>query len=128
MHKNLAKWLPNRICNESVAITLATAGDVVIGDLAIGDLTIECLGVRAIESLDVRVAIIVVKMMKRKMVATSRFSNVDASILILVAILHRIVFASLSRSSTRTKNSVVLVLVEDLREFSKRVRNLFLLS
>ena len=82
MHKNLAKWLPNRICKESVAITLSTTGDVAIGDRAIGDLTIE--------SLDVRVAIIVVKMMS-KMVATSGFSNVDSSILILVAILHRMV-------------------------------------
>ena len=127
MHKNLAKWLPHRICKESVAITLSTTSDVAIGDLAIGDLVIECLGVRAISSLDFRVAIIVVKM-KRKMVATNRFSNVDSSIAILVAILHRMVFASFSRSSTRTRNSVVLVLVEDLREFSKRIRNLFFLS
>ena len=67
---------------ESVAITLSTSGDLVI------------------ERLGVRVATIVVRMMKRK-VATSRFSN------------YRMVFAVLSRSS-ELRNSVVLVLVEDL--------------
>ena len=54
-------------CKESVAITLSTNCD----------LAIECLGVRAIESLDSRVATIVLRMMKRK-VATSRFSNFDS--------------------------------------------------
>ena len=63
MCKNLAKWLPHRICKESAAITLSTTCD----------LAIECLGVRAIEGLDVRVATIVVRMMKRKKVATRRF-------------------------------------------------------
>ena len=54
MRKNIAKWLPHRICKESVAIT----------DLAIGD-----LGFR----LGVRVATVVVGMMKRKKFATSEF-------------------------------------------------------
>ena len=94
MRKNLAKWLPHRICKESAATTLSTTCD-----LAIGDLAIECLGVRAIESPDVRVATIVVKMMKRKKIATSKFSNFDSSILILLEILHRMVFASFSRFS-----------------------------
>ena len=56
MCKNLAKWLPHRICTESAAITLSTTCD----------LDIECVCVRAIWSLDVRVATIVVRMMKRK--------------------------------------------------------------
>ena len=42
MRKNLAKWLPYRICKESVAFALFTTCDLSIGDLAI-------------ESLDVRV-------------------------------------------------------------------------
>ena len=67
---------------------------------------------RAIERLDVRVANIVVRMMKRK-VATSRFSNLGSAIPGLLAMLHRMVFAVLSRSSEQM-NSVVLVLVEDL--------------
>ena len=48
--------------------------DLAIGDLAFGDLAIGCLGVRAIESLDVRVrvATIVVRMMKRTKIATSK--------------------------------------------------------
>ena len=62
---------------------------ITLSSLAIGDLAIECLGVRAIdESLDVRVATIVARKMKKK-VATSRFSNLDSSILILLAMLHR---------------------------------------
>ena len=60
-----------------------------------------CLGVHAIESLDVRVPTNSVKMMKRNKVARSKSSNFD----------------SFSRSSEK-RNSVVLVLVEDLREFS----------
>ena len=62
MRKSLAKWLPQRICKESVAITLSTNCD----------LAIECLGVRAIESLDVLVATIVVMIMKRKKEAVRR--------------------------------------------------------
>ena len=93
MCKNLAKWLPHRICKASVAITLSTTCD-----LAIGDLATECLGVRAIESLDVRVATIVVKMMKRTF-ATSRLSNFNSSTPILFAMLHRMVFALFSSSS-----------------------------
>ena len=54
-----------------------------------------------------------VRMMKRKKVAIRRFSNVDSSILILVEILHRMFFATFSRSS-EWSNSVVLVVVEDL--------------
>ena len=73
---------------ESAAITLSTNCD----------LAIECLGVRAIESLDVRVATIVVKMMKRK-VATNRLCNLGSAIAGLLAMLHRMVFAVLSRSS-----------------------------
>ena len=94
MRKNLAKWLPHRFCKESVAFALFTTCD-----LAIGDLAIESLGVHAIESLDVRVATNLVKMMKRKKVARNRFSNVDSSIVILLATLHRMVLASFSRSS-----------------------------
>ena len=81
---------------ESVAITLFTTCD----------LAIECLGVRAIESLDVRVATMVLRMMKRKKVATSRFSNFDTSFLILLAMLHRMVFASFSRSSCIDQKSL----------------------
>ena len=51
MRKNLAKWLQHRFCKESVAFTFCTSCDLAIGDLASG-----CLGVHAIESLDVRVA------------------------------------------------------------------------
>ena len=91
---NLAKWLPHGIFKESVAITLFTTCD-----LATGDLAIECLGVRAIESLDVRVATIAERMMKRKKVATNRFSNVGSATPILLAVLHRMVFAFFSRSS-----------------------------
>ena len=56
------------------------------------------LGDLAIESLEVRVATIVVRMMKRKEVATSRFSNFDPATPVLLAMLHRMVFALLSRS------------------------------
>ena len=58
-------------------------GDLAISDLAIGDLAIGCLGVRAIESLDVRVRVATnfVEVMKRKKIATSKFSNLDSSIL-----------------------------------------------
>ena len=87
---------------ESVAITLST----------ICDLAIECFGIRAIKSLDVRVATIVVRMMKKK-VATSRFSNFGSAIPGLLAMLDQLVFAVLARSS-ESRNSVVLVLVEDL--------------
>ena len=87
--KNLAKWLPHRFCKESVAITLSTTCD----------LAIECLDVRAIGSLDVRVATIVVRMIKTKKVATSRFSNFDSATPSLLAMLHRMVFALLSHSS-----------------------------
>ena len=58
------------------------------------DLAIKCLGVHAIESLDVRVAAKFVKMMKKK-AARNKFSNLDSSILILLALLHRMVFASI---------------------------------
>ena len=78
MCKNLAKWLPHKICKESAAITLSTTCD----------LAIECLGVRAIEGLDVRVATIVVRMMKRKKVATRRFSNLGSATPVLFAMLH----------------------------------------
>ena len=91
----------------SVAITLSTNCD----------LAIECLGVRAFESLDVHVATIVVKIMKRK-VATSRFSNIVSAIPGLLAMLHRMVFPVLSRSPD-LRDSVVLVLVEGLWEFAK---------
>ena len=42
---------------------------------------------------------IFVKIMKSKKAARNRFSNFDSSIPILVAMLHRMVFASFSRSS-----------------------------
>ena len=89
-------------CKESVAFALFTACDLANG----------CLGVNAIESLDVRIATKFVKMMKRKKVARNKSSNFDSSIPILLAVLHRMVFASFSRSAERRK-SVVLVLVED---------------
>ena len=50
------------------------------------------------------------KMMKRKKVARNMFSNVG--ILGLLAVLHRMVFAVLSRSS-ENRNSVVFVFVAD---------------
>ena len=65
---------------ESAAITLSTNVD----------LAIDCLGVR--------VATIVVKMMKRKF-ATSEFSNCGCAIRVVLATLHRMVFVVLSRSS-----------------------------
>ena len=85
---------PHRFCKESVAFALFTTCD-----LAIGDLAIKCLGVHATESLGVRVATNFVKMIKRKQVARSKSSNLDLSIQILLAVLHRMVFASFSRSS-----------------------------
>ena len=85
MRKNLAKWLPRRICKESVAITLSTTCD----------LAIQCLGVLAIGCLGVHA---VVRMVMRK-VATSRFSNFDSATLILLAMLRRMVFVVHSRSS-----------------------------
>ena len=117
MRKNLAKWVPHRFCKAFAAFTLSATCDLAIGDL----------GVDAIESLDVGVASNFVKMMKRKKVARNRSSNFDSSISILLAMLHRVVLASFSRSSEE-RNSVVLVLVEDLREFSLWVHSLFLLS
>ena len=84
---------------------LCTTCDLAIGDLAIGDLAIGFLGVR--------VATIVVRMMKRKKVARNKSSNVDSSFLILLEVLHRMVFASFSRSSEQ-RNSFVFILVEDL--------------
>ena len=94
MCKHLAKWLPHRICTESVAITLSTTCD-----LAKGDLAIQCLGVRAIESLDVRVPTNFVEMMKRKEVARNKSSTCDSSTVLLLAMLHRMVFPSFSGSS-----------------------------
>ena len=79
---------------ESVAFALFTTCVLAIGDLAIG-----CLGVHAIETLDVRVATIFMKRMKKKKVVINKSSNSDSSILILLAVLHRRVFASFSRSS-----------------------------
>ena len=84
MRKNLAKWLPHRFSKESVAFALFTSFDLAIG----------CLGVHAIEGL----ATNFVKMMKRK-VAKNQSSNFDSSIQILLAVLHRMIFASFSRSS-----------------------------
>ena len=66
-----------------------------------------------LESPDVLGATIVVRMMKRKKVATRKFPNLDLSILILVEIILRMFFATFSRSS-EWSNSVVLVVVEDL--------------
>ena len=47
-------------------------------------------------SLDVRVATNYVKMMKMKKVARNKSSNFDSSILILLAVVHRMVFSSFS--------------------------------
>ena len=96
MRNNLAKLLPHRFCKESVAVTLSTT----------------CHGSRAIESPDVRVATIVVRVIKRKF-ATRRFSNSFSAIPSLLAMLHRMIFAVLSRSS-EYKSSVIFVLVEDV--------------
>ena len=74
-----------------------------------------CLGVHAIESLDVRVATNFVKVMKMTKAARNKLSNFDSSILILLATLHRMVFASFSRSA-EDRNYVGLILDEDLRE------------
>ena len=104
MRKNLAKWLSHWFCKDSVAFTLFTTHDLAIGD-------------HAIESLDVRVATNYVKMMKRKKVAGNKFFIFDSSIQIVLAMLHRMVFASFSRSSGY-RNCVVLVLVEHLRNVS----------
>ena len=81
---------------ESVAVTLSTTVD----------LAIECLGVR--------VATIVVKMMKMKF-ATSGIANFGCAIPDLLAMRHRLVFGALSRSSG-CRRFVVRVLVEELRE------------
>ena len=56
-------------------------------------------------------------MMKRKKVTRNKSSNFDSSILILLAMLHRMVFALFSRSSEQ-KNSVVLVHVRLAKIFS----------
>ena len=72
----------------SVAITLSTNCD----------LAMERRDVLAIEKLDVRDATIDVNMMKRK-IATSRFPNIVSAIPGLLAMLHRMVFPVLSRSS-----------------------------
>ena len=84
--------------DESVAITLSTNVD----------LAIKCLGVR--------VATFVVKMMKKKF-ATSGISTVGCAIPGLLAMLHRMVFGALFRSSG-CRHFVVLVLVEELRDFA----------
>ena len=97
MRKNLAKWLPHKFCNNSVTFTRSTTCGLAIECLAIGVLAIECLGVHAMESLDVRVATYFVKM--RKKVARNRFYSSDSSIVIMLAMLRRMVFASFSRSS-----------------------------
>ena len=76
MRNNLATLLPHRFCKESVAVTLSTTCDLAIEFL--DDLAIECHGSRAIESPDVRVATIVVRVIKRKF-ATNRFSARNAS-------------------------------------------------
>ena len=70
-----------------------------ISPLVILPMVISPLRVHATESLDVRVATKNVKMMKRKKVARKKFSYVNSSILIVLAMLHRMVFASFSRSS-----------------------------
>ena len=51
MRKNLAKWLPQRFCKESVAFPLFTTCDLAIGCLGVYD--IAWFGVHASESLDV---------------------------------------------------------------------------
>ena len=73
---------------ESVVITVCTNCDPAI----------ECLDVRAVENLGVRVATIVVKMVMKK-VATNKFSNFDSAIPRWLAMLHRMVLVVLSRSS-----------------------------
>ena len=111
MRRNLAKWLPHRFCKESAVLALFTTCDLAIGDLAIGDIA---FGDLAIGCHDVRVATNFVKMMKRKKVARNKSSKLDSSILILLAILHRVslpctlflrkigILSSLFLSQTRT--------------------------
>ena len=67
---------------------------------SVGDLAIDDIGVYATESLDVRVRVATnfVKMMRKK-IARNKSSYVDSPILILLAVLHRMVFTLLSRSS-----------------------------
>ena len=74
---NLAKWLTHKIRKESAAITFSTNCD----------LAIVCLGVRATESLHVRVATSVLRIMKKK-VATNGISNLGSATLVLLAMLH----------------------------------------
>ena len=75
-------------------------GDLTIDDLAIGDHAVGCLGVfMPLKVLMFVFATNIVKMMKRKKVARNRSSNFDSSILILLAMLHRMVSALFSRSS-----------------------------
>ena len=90
---------------ESAAITLSTNCDL------------------AIESLGVRVATIVLRMMKRK-VATRRISNFDSAIPGLLAKLHRMVFASFSRSP-ECKRFVVLVLVKTCENSRSGLKKIF---
>ena len=96
-----------RAYNQKIYLMISPFGDLAIGDL----------GVHAIECLHVRVVTNFVKMMKKKKVARNTSSNFDSCILFLLAMLHRMVSILFSRSS-EYRNSVVLVFVEDFREFS----------
>ena len=57
-----------------------TINDLSNDDLAIDDLAIGCLGVHAIEGVDVRVATNFVKIMRRKKIARNTSSNFDFGI------------------------------------------------
>ena len=85
--------------------------DLASCDLVLGDLAIECFAVHAIQSLDVRVLVVTnfAKMIKRKKIARNGSSTFDSSILISLAILHRMVFALISHFS-EYRNVVFLVL------------------
>ena len=87
----------SRLCSpqavSSCGLNLQTNHGLATGDFATGNLAVECLGVHAIESLDVRVATNFVKIMKRKKIARNESSNFDSTILILLAMLHWMVFA-----------------------------------
>ena len=72
----------------SCGLNLQTNHDLGIGDLAICDLVVECVGVHAIQSLDVRVHVATnfVKM-KRKKFARNKSSNFDSTFRISLAVL-----------------------------------------
>ena len=99
MRKNLAMWLPHRFCKKSVASLFSHL---------LSRHWWSCHWVSWCSGHW--------EWRWWKKVARNKSSNFDTSIPVLLVVLHRMVFASFSPSSEK-RNSVVLVLVEDLREF-----------